>query len=347
MSVAPTKSSFNSPAARLSMTVQKTAGSTRKGIPMSAALHFRRMTAVLVGASLLAFAGVAAAAGKKIAMVQINQEALFFTQMDQGAQAAAKAAGVELAIFNSNNDPSAQNSAIETYIQQKVDAILVVAIDVNGIKPAITEAKKAGIPVVTIDAIVDGDNAVQVGVDNKKVGEDIGKYTANYIKTNLGGKATIGVVGALNSFIQNVRLDGFKAGIASVPGAKIVSTVDGQNVQDTAQTAAENLISANPNLQIVYATGEPALIGLVAATSAQDATSRVKIVGWDLSAQAIKGIDAGFVAAVVQQDPESEGRVAVNSALKLINKQPVEKNISVPVTIVTKANVGKYRAVFK
>ena len=263
------------------------------------------------------------------------------------AQAAAKAAGVELAIFNSNNDPSAQNSAIETYIQQKVDAILVVAIDVNGIKPAITEAKKAGIPVVTIDAIVDGDNAVQVGVDNKKVGEDIGKYTANYIKTNLGGKASIGVVGALNSFIQNVRLDGFKAGIATVPGAKIVSTVDGQNVQDQAQTAAENLISANPNLQIVYATGEPALIGLVAATSAQDATGRVKIVGWDLSAQAIKGIDAGFVAAVVQQDPESEGRVAVNSALKLIAKQPVEKNISVPVTIVTKANVGKYRAVFK
>jgi len=314
---------------------------------MSAAVNFRRMNAVLLSAALLSVAGSAVAAGKKIAMVQINQEALFFTQMDQGAQAAAKAAGVELAIFNSNNDPSAQNNAIETYIQQKVDAILVVAIDVNGIKPAITEAKKAGIPVVTIDAIVDGDNAVQVGVDNKKVGEDIGKYTANYIKTNLGGNANIGVVGALNSFIQNVRLDGFKAGIATVPGAKIVSTVDGQNVQDQAQTAAENLISANPNLQIVYATGEPALIGLVAATSAQDATARVKIVGWDLSAQAIKGIDAGFVTAVVQQDPEGEGHAAVNAAMKLINKQPVQKNISVPVTIVTKANVGKYRAIFK
>ncbi len=185
--------------------------------------------------------------------------------MDQGAQAAAKATGVERAIFTSNNDASAQNNAIETYIQQKVDAILVVAIDVNGIKPAITEAKKAGIPVVTIDAIVDGDNAVQVGVDNKKVGEDICKYTANYIKTNLGGNANIGVVGALNSFIQNVRLDGFKAGIATVPGAKIVSTVDGQNVQDQAQTAAENLIPPIP----ICKSCMHALIGLVAATSAQ------------------------------------------------------------------------------
>ncbi|CAM2157637.1 ribose transport system substrate-binding protein [Pararobbsia alpina] len=298
-------------------------------------------------ASILGFAGAAQAAGKKIALVQINQEALFFTQMDDGAQKAAKAAGVDLAIFNSNNDPNAQNNAIETYIQQKVDAILVVAIDVNGIKPAITEAKKAGIPVVAIDAIVGGDNDVQVGVDNKKVGVDIGTYTADYIKKSLGGKADVGVVGALNSFIQNVRLDGFKSGLASAPGAKVVSVVDGQNVQDQAQTAAENLISGNPEMKVVYATGEPALIGLVAAVSAQGATDKVKIFGWDLSAAAIKGIDQGFVAAVVQQDPEGEGKAAVGAALKLIAKQPVEKNISVPVTIVTKANVGKYRSVFK
>src|SRR5471032_3292737 len=142
MSVAPMKSFFNHRPRGRSWSARTTAGSTRKGIPMSAAVNFRRMTAVLLSTALLSMAGSAVAAGKKIAMVQINQEALFFTQMDQGAQAAAKAAGVELEIFNSNNDPSAQNNAIETYIQQKVDAILVVAIDVNGIKPAITEAKE-------------------------------------------------------------------------------------------------------------------------------------------------------------------------------------------------------------
>jgi ribose transport system substrate-binding protein len=322
-----------------------------KGKLMSTARKFCRIltTVALASAvSLLGATGAAHAAGKKkIALVQINQEALFFTQMDDGAQKAAKAAGADLAIFNSNNDPNAQNNAIETYIQQKVDAILVVAIDVNGIKPAITEAKKAGIPVVTIDAIVNGDNDVQVGVDNRKVGTDIGTYTANYIRQSLGGKAQVGVVGALNSYIQNVRLDGFKAGLAAAPNAKIVATVDGQNVQDQAQTAAENLISGNPGVQVLYATGEPALIGLVAAVSAQGVADHVKIFGWDLSAQAIKGIDQGFVAAVVQQDPEGEGKAAVNAALKLIAKQPVEKTISVPVTIVTKANVDKYRSLFK
>ena len=137
---------------------------------MNAAFPLRRFAVAVLALSMLGASGLACAAGKKIALVQINQEALFFTQMDEGAQAAAKAAGVNLEIYNSNNDPNAQNNAIETYIQQKVDAILVVAIDVNGIKPAITEAKKAGIPVVAIDAIVNGDNSAQVGVDNKKVG---------------------------------------------------------------------------------------------------------------------------------------------------------------------------------
>lgn len=74
--------------------------------------------------------------------------------MNEGAEKAAKEAGVKLVIFNANNDPAAQNSAIETYIQQKVDGIAVVAIDVNGIMPAVKQAEAANIPVVAIDAIL-------------------------------------------------------------------------------------------------------------------------------------------------------------------------------------------------
>ena len=288
-----------------------------------------------------------AAGSKKIALVQVNQQALFFTQMNNGAQAAARSEGIVLTIFNSNNDPVAQNNAIETYIQQKVDAILVDAIDVNGIKPAIREARKAGIPVVAIDAIINGDNDVQVGVDNRKVAENIGRFTASYVAGKLGGCAQIGVLGALNSYVQNVRLDGFKAGLAGETKAKIVATVDGQNVQDRAQAAGENLIAGNPNLQLIYATGEPALIGAIAAVGAQEAGDRVKIVGWDLSAQAIKGLDDGSVIAVVQQDPEDEGRTAVEAALKLIQHKPVDKLIAGSAIIVTEANLGKFRATYR
>lgn len=301
---------------------------------------------VLAGATLSA--GPGHAAEKTIALVQINQQALFFNQMNEGAEKAAKEAGVKLVIFNANNDPAAQNSAIETYIQQKVDGIAVVAIDVNGIMPAVKQAAAANIPVVAIDAILpEGPQKAQIGVDNGKAGADMGKFFLDYVKSDMGGKAKIGVVGALNSFIQNIRQKGFEETIKEKSGITTAGVVDGQNVQDTALSAAENLITGNPDMTAIYATGEPALLGAVAAVESQSKQKDIKIFGWDLTKQAIAGIDAGYVAGVIQQDPSAMGAAAVKALKTVADGGAVEKTIAVPVTIVTKANVEPYRAVFK
>ncbi|MDR6179051.1 ribose transport system substrate-binding protein [Pseudomonas sp. SORGH_AS 211] len=312
-------------------------------------LRFGKTFASMLMVFGLGLAGVVQAApAKRLALVQVNQQALYFTQITQGAQAAAKAAGAELVVFNANDNPSAQNDAIEAYIQDKVDAILVCAIDVNGIKPAVSAAVQAGIPVVAIDAVLKGDNQVQVGVDNRAAARQLGEYTGSYITRELGGEAKIGVVGALGSYVQNLRLDGFRDGLAqSAPKAKIVGTVDGNNVQDTAQSAAENLLTANPDLQIVYATGEPALIGTVAASVAQGSGERTRIFGWDLSPQAVQGLDDGSVAVVVQQNTRGMGKAAVEAALALLAGQQVTKQQDIPVTLVTRENLDSYRADFK
>ncbi|RWO80529.1 substrate-binding domain-containing protein [Mesorhizobium sp.] len=283
------------------------------------------------------------------ALVNINQQALFFNQINEGAQKAADAAGAKLVIFNANNVPSAQNDAIENYITQKVDGIILVAIDVNGVKPAMTAAKAAGIPVIAIDAqIPDGDNVAFIGVDNAKAGEDIGKFYADYVKSEMGGTAKIGIVGALNSFIQNQRLDGFKKAVTdSGLAITFLDTVDGQNVQETAMSASENLMTANPDMTTLYATGEPALLGAVSAVTSQGRTGDVKVFGWDLTKQVIQGIDDGWVVAVVQQDPAGEGKAAVEALVKLKKGETVEPIINIPVTIVTKDNVEQYRAMFQ
>ena len=111
--------------------------------------------------------------------------------------------------------------------------------------------------------------------------------------------------------------------------------------------AAENLMTANPDLTAIYATGEPALLGAVAAVESQGRQGDVKVVGWDLTASAIKGIDEGYVVGVVQQDPAGMGAAAVEALVKSMNGEAVEKKIAVPVTIVTKDNVEPYRTVFK
>ncbi|APO78421.1 sugar ABC transporter substrate-binding protein (plasmid) [Rhizobium etli 8C-3] len=318
---------------------------------MTCTIKRRTLTAAL-GFTALATASLAgfgaSAQEKTFALVQINQQALFFNQMNEGAQKAADAAGVKLVIFNANNDPAAQNSAIETYIQQKVAGLAVVAIDVNGIMPAVKQAADAGIPVVAIDAILpEGPQKAQIGVDNAKAGADMGRFFLDYVKANMDGKAKVGVVGALNSFIQNVRQQGFEKTLEGVSGIEKAGVVDGQNIQDNALAAAENLITGNPDMTAVYATGEPALMGAIAAVESQGKQDAIKVFGWDLTAQAIAGIDAGYVAAVIQQDPAAMGAAAVDALKKVSDGGSVDKNIAVPVTIVTKENVEPYRAVFK
>ncbi|WP_299819005.1 substrate-binding domain-containing protein [uncultured Jannaschia sp.] len=301
----------------------------------------------LMAATALAGLGTAASA-ETYALVQINQQALFFNLMNEGAQAKADELGDELVIFNANNDPAAQDSAIETYIQQGVDGIAVVAIDTNGIMSAVEQAAEAGISVVGIDAVLpEGPHAAQVGVDNAQAGAMMGEYFVEHMNEEMGGTAKIGIVGALNSTIQNIRQQGFTDAIEGAEGVEMATVVDGQNVQDLALAAAENLITANPDLDAIYATGEPALLSAIAAVESQGRQEDIKVFGWDLTQQAIDGIDAGYVQAVIQQDPREMGSTAIGILDDLATGGSTEPNVSVPVTIVTSENVDEFRSIFE
>lgn len=302
-------------------------------------------TATILAAGLTT---AAEAKGKTFALVQYNQQVSFFTDITRGAQEAAKAADDKLLVFDANNSAQAQDSALENYIQQKVDGIVIVSVDQNGIMPAVRSAAAAKIPVVAVDGVLpDGPQASQISVDNYQAGKLIGQFYVDYVKKNMGGKATLGDIGALNSDLQNLRQKGFDEVVKAAGGITTVGVVDGRNIQDQALAAGENLLTGNPDLQTLYATGEPALVGAIAAAQSQGRTDKLKIFGWDLSAQAVAAIDAGFLVGVVQQDPYLEGKKAVEALATLAGGGTVEKAIKVPVTIVTKANVGDFRAAFK
>lgn len=284
----------------------------------------------------------------KVGLVLINLQAKFFNDIKAGAEERAKKDGVSLQVIDGNNDPTAQVNAVETLTQQHVNGIIMVAIDVKGIVPALQDAAKSGVQVVAVDAKVQ-DPSVKtfIGVDNAKAGADFGDFVGQYIQTHMGGKANLGIIGALNSFIQNQRKDSFVASIKKIPGITIESTVDGQNVQERALTAAEDLVTSSPNINVIYATGEPALIGAIAALESQGATLRVKLFGWDLSKQAVKAVDDGFLVGVVQQNPHQEGVEAIEALVKLSQGETVSSFINVPVEFVTKDNIDKYRPEFQ
>lgn len=279
----------------------------------------------------------------RVAFIETNEEAAFFQDMKNGVEESAKAANVDLAIFNANSDPSKQVEAIQNYIGQGYKAIIVSPIDENGLKAALKGAKDQGVKTVVVDSNIEDPSVdVSIGTNNGDAAIVAGKWLADYAKGQPPLK--IGIIGALTSVPQNLRKDNFVSTVEPT-GATILQTVDGKNVQSTAQSAAQNLYTAQPDMNILYATGEPALIGAVAAQRSTGATSS-KIFGWDLSPAAIQGIDSGSVIGVVQQDPKKEGQVALESAVTLIGGGTTDKHLETGVSIVTKADVDKYRELY-
>lgn len=322
--------------------MRPTSSIARKGLLLLAAGALA-LTGCSTGNESTTPSGSPAAGGGdcKIGMTQINQTAVFFTQMNEGAQQAAQEAGCELTIANANNDSAKQNSDIENFVAQGVTGLIVVAIDVNGVLPAVKQARDAGIKVVAIDAELEqGSVDTFVGVNNEKAGAEAGQWM---IDQGLVEGKTYGVVGAKNSFIQNQREDSFRTTVDAA-GANYTQTVNGDNVQEKAANAAQDLVTAQSALDFIYTTGEPATVGAVAAL--KDNT-KTKIVGWDLTKEVIGGVDSGLVTAVVQQDPKQEGVEAVNELKAIIGGAAPKGFIDVPITIVTKENVDEYRPIFE
>jgi len=296
---------------------------------------------------LMVVAAGCAQARPTVGLVLINLQARFFNELRAGAEKAAAEAGVDVKVIDGNNDPARQVQGVESLVTQRAAAIVVVAVDPEGIKSAVAAARDAGIPVIGVDARVSVPPArAFVGVDNRGAGAQAGRDLVRLVNETLGGSARIGIVGAFNSLIQNERRDGFLDAVRASPGIVIGGTVDSRNVQEQALAAAENLLTANEKLDFVYATGEPALIGAIAAVESQGRTDRVRIIGWDLSPQAIRGLRQGFVHAVIQQDAPQQGYQAVVAALKLLRGDAVPEQTFIPITVVTRSNVDRFEHLF-
>ena len=235
-------------------------------------INRRYAVAALTGVVLTATSttGIWAQSKPKIALVQINQQALFFNQMNEGAKKAADAAGAKLVIFNANNDPAAQNNAIETYVQQKVDGHRRGRIDVNGVMPAVKRRPQGRHSGGCRRRDPAGGSAKGADRRGQREGRRRhGQVFLKYVTTNMGGKAKIGIVGALNSIHPEYPPKGLREDRQQASGITMAGVADGRNIQDNALAAAENLITANPDLTAIYATGEPALLGAVAAVESQ------------------------------------------------------------------------------
>jgi ribose transport system substrate-binding protein len=251
----------------------------------------------------------------------------FFVEMKNDFDQMAAKLGVEVIYIDAQNDSSKQVAAVETFISQKVDGMLISPMTVDSIVPAIEEAVKAGIPVVTVDRKANTDKVlVHVGADNVEGG----RAAARFVVQKLGGKGNIieleGTPGASPAID---RKKGFDEVIAQNPGLKILVSQTAQFDRAKGHDVMENLMQAYPSYGAVFGANDEMIIGAIEAMSSAGVDLSKKVtVGYDATPDAFAYIRQGKLGATVDQFPGKQASQALNYLVDYIkNKTMPQQNV--------------------
>jgi len=285
----------------------------------------------------------AAPEAPRVALVLKTLNSPFFIDMERGAQEAAKRLGVNLTVQAAERevDVDKQMQIIENLIQTGIKVLLVTPSGSKEIAPAIAKANKAGIRVVVVDTRVDPQAAKDAGITvDSYIGSDNyegGKIAGNYLLQATGGKANVGVLeGIPGHETGDQRLRGFKDAVKDAKGIKIVASQTANWERDQGFTVFQNMLEAHPEIDAVFSANDMMALGAVEAIAAKGKTGKIKVVGYDAVEDAKKAIAEGTIMGSVAQFPSEMGRVAVETADKLLKGQPVPAEQLVRIDLVTK-----------
>ncbi|MEC5217124.1 fructose transport system substrate-binding protein [Actimicrobium sp. GrIS 1.19] len=269
----------------------------------------------IAAAVLGAAAGAVSAAEPVVGLITKTDTNPFFVKMKEGAQQSAKTNGVKLltGAGKADGDNAGQVTAIENMVAGGAKTILITPNDSKAIVPAIKKARDQGVMIIALDSPTEPQEAVDAlfATDNFKAGVLIGQYA----KAALAGKPA--KIATLDLFpghpVGIARHNGFLAGFGA-PGidartaglartADVVCMADSFGDQGKGQTAMENCLQKNPDINLVYTINEPAAAGAYKALKAIGKEKGVMIVSVDGGCAGVKDVQSGIIAATSQQYP--------------------------------------------
>ena len=279
----------------------------------------------------------------KVALVLKTLNHPFFVDMRRGAQEAADRLGVNLQVQAAEReiDVDKQMQIVENLLQTGIKVLAITPSGSREIISALVKAKNAGVPIVVVDTRLDAKAAADAGVqaqtfigsDNYEGGKLAGEYTVK--ATN--GKATVGILeGIPGHETGDSRLRGFRDALSNAPGITIVASQPANWERDQGFNVFQNMLQAHPAIDTVFAASDLMALGAIEAIAAAGRTGKIRVVGFDALDDAKKAISAGTMDASVAQFPYEMGKVAVESAAKVIAGEKLPADIMVKLEMVTK-----------
>ena len=300
----------------------------------------RLILAVLL--CLVCFASCQRSKKKVIAVIPKGTAHLFWISVEAGAMAAGQEFGVDV-VWNgppAETDYSRQIEIVDSMVARRVDGLAVAPTERKALVRPIDRAMAQGIPVTVFDSGLDSDNYLSFVATNNYEG---GQMAARKLAELIGDKGNVAIVmNAPGSASTMERERGFTDVIAKdFPKIKIVATQYGQSDRALALQAAENILTAHPDLNGFFASAEPSSIGTAIALKSRGLSGKVKFVAFDSSDSMIEDLKTGTISAMVVQDPYKMGYTAVKTLVDKLHGITPPKRIDLSAKVVTKADLDK------
>jgi inositol transport system substrate-binding protein len=315
-------------------------------------LSARTMLAVLVTAISILFSGCSreaappgdSAAGTKkitVGVSLLNLSSEFIVMLNKALDAKAKELDVKLIVNDAQRSPERQVQQVESFIAQKVDAIILNPCEVEASSPAVDKALAAGIPIVNVNSETKSAPTAFVGSHD----EESARLAMEYIARRLNGQGNVVMMhGYLGQAAQIKRDQGARAVLAKHPGLKLLADQTAEWDRAKAMALMENWIQLHgAKINAVFAQNDEMGMGALIALEQAKLKDKVVVASVDAIADALQAVKDGRLDATVFQDARGQAGTALETAVKIVHKRPYAREVFIPFRLITRDNVTEVK----
>jgi simple sugar transport system substrate-binding protein/ribose transport system substrate-binding protein len=303
--------------------------------------------ALSLGLPAMLMAGGGKQSGEPVVAGVVFQEDQFMKLLSLGYQDAAKAAGIKVLLGNTGNDQAKEAELVNTYVSQKVAGLVIAPLNQSTSIPVLERASSSMKIAITNTFLTDASFIVGgYTSDNTNLGATSGEAAAQYIKNKLGGRAKIAILQFKSQLPEPSaeRVNGFVDTIKKVnPNVEVVADQDAW-LQDRAVQVAGDILTAHPDINIIFGANDGGTIGAVMAVKNAGLAGKCAVFGIDTGDQQLAMLrdSDNILQAVTGQDPYQMGFNAMKSLIDAIQGKDISatkgKTIIVPGLLVSRDN---------
>ena len=278
--------------------------------------------------------------GRKFGYTCMRMDNPFFLTIEEAIKEELAKNGDTLIALDPQQDQAKQISQVEDMIVQGIELIFLNPVDWQGVQPALQALKNAGIPIVNFDSEVYDIQFVDslVKSDNYRAGFVCGQDLTNRMPN--GGKLAIIEYATTKSVLD--RINGFYDGLGDYSNKfNLVSRQDGQGSIQLSLSVAENILQANPDIDVFFGGNDPIALGIVAALKAANKKD-ILVYGVDGSPELKAEIKNGYATGTGAQSPINIAKKSVEVAYKILNNEDYDKEIYIEMPLIDINNVDEY-----